>query len=545
LKADLKMTAILPANDVPPRFAALIPARYQVLIGAILVQLILGTVYGYSIFWQPLDSVIFPPIVTQAQQAVMLAEGMETGGATVVADEAAKKVQLATQQGYLKYAFSICILSFAVTMVFAGRVQDLRGPRQTAIIGGCLMSMGFITAALMNYPVVFLLAHALLTGAIGLVTLMIYDALLGSRYRSHDYPMLRYVPQAIIITVVVAGITLAQQFVGQLGPVDKVFMLWGTIGFLAGAGIGFAYVCPIAALIKWFPNHKGLVSGLAVAGFGFGAYLFKGREVGALGYIEQNGITRFFLAHGVISLIAITAGAMLLRNPPTASTRPASTAQISSDSTWRDTLRRPAFYLLWLMFFSGALAGLMVIGIIKVFAGDQLVEAALAGGLMLADTERNALLAEGATAVGYLAIFNAVGRVVWGLASDRIGRTPAFVVMFLLQAVTMFVLSQADTQWSLAVIASVVGFNFGGNFALFPSATADLFGAKNLGANYGWVFTSYGIAGVIGIAAGNVAKTMTGSYFAAFALAGGMCLVSAVLAIVLGRLTRKVQTEVV
>jgi len=521
----------------------LIPIRFQVLIGAILVQLILGTVYGYSIFWQPLDSVVFPEVVTRVQQTAMVAGGIDTAGLTVVADEAAKSAQLIEQQGYLKYAFSICILSFALTMVFAGRVQDVRGPRQTAVIGACLMGGGFIIASLMNNPVVFFLAHALLTGAVGLIALMVFDALLGGREQVHDHPMLRYVPQAIIITVVVAGITTGQQFVGKLGPVDRIFMLWATVGLLAGAGIGFAYVCPIAALIKWFPNHKGLVSGLAVAGFGFGAYLFKGRYIGALGYIEDHGITSFFLVHGVVCLVAVTLGAMLLRNPPNAGVPVAAGAKAGGktqgDTTWRDTLKKPAFYLLWLMFFSGAMAGLMVIGIIKVFAGDQLIAGAAAAGEVLTEQGRGELMLQGAQAVGYLAIFNAVGRVVWGLASDRIGRTAAFVAMFLLQAVTMMYLSQANTEVTIAVVASIVGFNFGGNFALFPSATADLFGAKNLGANYGWVFTSYGIAGVIGIAAGNVAKTMTGSYFAAFALAAALCLVSAGLAVVLRGMSLK------
>ena len=133
--------------------------------------------------------------------------------------------------------------------------------------------------------------------------------------------------------------------------------------------------------------------------------------------------------------------------------------------------------------------------------------------------------------MGWLAIFNAVGRIAWGFISDRIGRTIAFVAMFVAQAVMMFVLGAMQTEVSLAVAASVVGFNFGGNFALFPSATADLFGSRNLGANYGWVFTSYGLAGVVGIAAGNTAKTMTGSYTAAFAVAGVLCLVSAGLAV--------------
>lgn len=528
------MTAVNTPGDRTHPASALVPIRYQVLIGAILVQLILGTLYGYSIFWQPLNAEVFPPVVTQAEHAAMVTAGTVAGEVTLVADESARKAQLVTQEGYLKYAFSICILSFSLTMVFAGRVQDVRGPRQTAIIGACLMGAGFILASLMNNLVVFFLAHAAMTGAVGLVALMVFDALLGSREKLHDNPMLRYVPQAIVITVAVAGITTGQQFVGRLGAVDKVFMLWATVGFLAGSGIGFAYVCPIAALIKWFPTHKGLVSGLAVAGFGFGAYLFKGRYLGALGFINEHGITSFFLVHGLVCLVAVTLGAMLLRNPPNAAALSGVTAH--GDVTWRDTLKKPAFYLLWLMFFSGAMAGLMVIGIITVFAGNQLVAGGAAAGEALTDESRAGLMLKGAEAVGYLAIFNAVGRVLWGVISDRIGRTPAFVAMFLCQAATLSVLAGADTERSIAVVASIIGFNFGGNFALFPSATADLFGARNLGANYGWVFTSYGIAGVIGIAAGNVARTTTGSYLAAFLLAAGLCVVSAALAVVLGRM---------
>ena len=533
------MTADSPSVSTPA--SALIPVKYQVLIGAIIVQLILGTVYGYSIFWQPLNAEVFPQVITEAQQVTMVSDGVDTSMMTVVADENAMKDQIATQQGYLKYAFSICILSFALTMVFAGRVQDVRGPRQPAIIGAVLMCMGFIAASFMNNPVVFFLAHAMLTGAVGLVLLMVFDALLGGREKIHDNPMLRYVPQAILIAVAVAGITTGTQFVGKLEPVDKIFMLWATVGFLAGAGIGFAYVCPIAALYKWFPNAKGLVGGIAVAGFGFGAYLFKGREIGAVGYIEDRGIAEFFLVHGLVCLVAVTIGAMLLRNPPN-SAAPV-TGAAHSDSTWRDTLKRPSFYILWLMFFSGAMAGLMVIGIIKGFAGEQLIAGAKAGGEVLSDAAKADWKLRGAEAVGYLAIFNAVGRIVWGLVSDKIGRTMAMMAMFIFQAITMCLLTAAQTEVTIAIVASIVGFNFGGNFALFPSATADLFGAKNVGANYGWVFTSYGIAGVIGIAAGNIAKQQTGNYEAAFYVAAVLCVISALLAIALGRSIAKTKAR--
>jgi OFA family oxalate/formate antiporter-like MFS transporter len=462
-----------------------------------MVQLILGTVYGYSIFWQPLQAEV----------------GLEPGQA--------------------KYAFSICILSFASAMVVAGRVQDVAGPRVPALIGGVLMGLGFIAAGLVDHPVVFYLAHSAVTGVVALVLLMLYQGLAGPA-AGEDHPVLRHVPLAIVGAVVTAGVVIGNHYVGHVGEWDRLVLLWGTIGLLAGAGTGFAYVGPIAALVKWFPERKGLVSGIAVAGFGFGAFLFshKALPFSAESYIRAHGVTELFLMHGLVALVAVTGGALLLRNPPGAPSGPH-----GADSAWHETLRNPAFYMLWVMFFSGATAGLMVIGILKPFAGEQLVQAALAAGQLPPETKAD-LLARGASAVGWLAIFNAVGRVVWGLVSDRVGRTAAFVAMFTVQAVTLLMLSGMSTELSLAVVASVVGFNFGGNFALFPSATADLFGARNLGANYGWVFTSYGVAGVIGIAAGNLAMEQTGSYAAAFHAAAVLCLLSAGLALALARVRR-------
>ena len=255
---------------------------------------------------------------------------------------------------------------------------------------------------------------------------------------------------------------------------------------------------------------------------------------GALGFISEFGITRFFVLHGLVCLVGITLGALMLRNPPGFESKPAA----KGESTWQQTLRQPSFYVLWIMFFSASVAGLGVIGIVKVFAGEQLVLAAKEAGQSLAAPDMLALMTKGAKAVGVLAIFNALGRVIWGFVSDRIGRTTTFVAMFTLQAITMFSLGAMKSEMSLMIAASLVGFNYGGAFALFPSATADFFGAKNLGANYGWMFTSYGIAGVVGIAAGNAAKVMTGSYVAAFSLAGALCVGSAILALVLRRMKK-------
>ncbi len=467
--------------------------RYRVLLGALIIQLILGTVYGYSIFWQPLQS------------------------------------ELGLTPSLANYAFAICILSFAVTMVIAGRLQDVAGPRIPALIGAVLMGAGFLVAAFVRSNLVFYIAHAAFVGAMALILLMIYHTV-AARWARTDLPILRSAPLAITAFAITTGVLLGQQYVGRLGELDQVFVLWGTLGFLAGAGIGFGYVCPIAALVKWFPRQKGLVAGIAVAGFGLGAYFFSNKNLpfSAENFIRSHGITTLFLIHGLVCLLAVTAGALLLRNPPTAG--PASASRAAGESDWQQTLRRPAFYTLWIMFFSGAMAGLMVIGILKPFAGQQLLDAAMLRG-PLDDSAKADLLARGAAAVGWLAIFNAVGRVVWGLISDRIGRTVTFVVMFAMQAAILFVLGMLNTELSLAVGASLVGFNYGGIFALFPSATADLFGSRNLGANYGWLFTSYGIAGVAGIMLWNEVAKHTSSPTIAFYIAASLCLLSAALAI--------------
>lgn len=454
--------------------------RWTVLAGALLVQLVLGTIYGYSVFWAPLETAWYPPVLTQADVAQLAARGDPLPEGAVIVPDARAAGQLHTaSQSKLKYAFGLCLLSFAGSMVFAGRIQDVRGPRFTAALGGLILSAGFLLAA------------------------QVTGGALGSELES------------------------------------RLVLLWLSIGLIAGVGIGFAYVSPIAALVKWFPAHKGLVSGLAVAGFGFGAYIFSHKSgIGAVGFIDRHGIQTFFNVHALVCLIVVCGGALLLRNPPTFSAeRPGRSSAGPLESTWRETLRSPRFYLVWLMFFSGALAGLMVIAILTPFAGWQLVNTATAVGDALTDAARSDLLLRGAAAVGWLAIFNAVGRIFWGLASDRVGRTAALAVMFVLQAAMLFSLVALRHEWTLALGAAWVGFNFGGNFALFPSLTADLFGSRNLGANYGWVFTSYGVAGVLGVTLGNAAITWTGSYFAAFATAGVMCLLSALLALGLGRLT--------
>jgi OFA family oxalate/formate antiporter-like MFS transporter len=137
-------------------------------------------------------------------------------------------------------------------------------------------------------------------------------------------------------------------------------------------------------------------------------------------------------------------------------------------------------------------------------------------------------------AVGVLALFNGAGRILWGTASDKLGRSKSMTLMFLLQAAMMFILINMGSSGILLAVASAwVGFNFGGNFALFPSTTADYFGTKNVGINYGFVFTAYGVAGIIGPILGGKVFDMTGSYLWAFIPTGVLCLIAAILGLML------------
>jgi MFS transporter, OFA family, oxalate/formate antiporter len=299
-----------------------------------------------------------------------------------------------------------------------------------------------------------------------------------------------------------------------------------TVGVVGGAGIGFGYVCPIASCVKWFPDKRGLITGLAVAGFGAGAWLFQQL---ASSMIAEYGLMAAFRFLGLIFLVVVVAGAQLLRNPPQgwvcAGWKPSQQSRKlpATDWEWRQMAGSSQFWMLWVMFVFGASAGLMVIGILKPFGISSGLSDAVAGA-----------------AVGVLALFNGAGRIVWGTLSDKIGRSRAMAAMFCLQGLMMLGLAgMGSSELTLAIAAAWVGFNFGGNFALFPSATADYFGTKNLGVNYGLVFTSYGIAGIIGPILGGMVFDATGSYLWAFIPSGAACLVAAVLALAMKPPLRK------
>jgi OFA family oxalate/formate antiporter-like MFS transporter len=328
-------------------------------------------------------------------------------------------------------------------------------------------------------------------------------------------------PKKVAIT---GGVILGLGYIlaGLLGG-TSFWALFFLIGIVGGVGIGLGYVCPIAACVKWFPDLKGFVTGLAVAGFGAGAFIFVKLATTWADFIATRGVNGTFIIYGIIFLVVVTIGALMLSNPPAGwkpagwnPPVPAGKSSGSEDFTQGETVRSPQFWMLWVSYVFAAGAGLMVIGCLKNYGELELKLSAAAAG----------------SALGLLALFNGLGRIVWGTISQKLGAKKAIALDGILQAamlIAAFYLGSSELM--LAVVGCYVGFNFGGNLAMFPLVTAESFGTKNLGANYGAMFTAYGVGGILmPILAGRV-WDMLGSYYWAFTVAGIACVVATLIAI--------------
>ncbi len=387
-----------------------------------------------------------------------------------------------------QWIFALSLLSFALVMALvAGRWQAKSGPRVVTLTGGIVLGAGYMVA--------------------GLSGTSFWGILLG-------------------------------------------------IGLLGGAGIGLAYVCPIAALVKWFPDRKGAITGLAVAGFGFGALIWIKLTQGFIfGPLKLTGdwgglfgmgwsVNQVWMLYGALFAVLIALGSTVLVNPPKG-WRPAGwTPPLSLDVSGvrnysvRAMVRTSQFWGLFTTFLFGSIAGLMVIGCIERFGSDRLAQ----GGVPVAETA-----AITGTAMGlFYALFNGLGRILWGWISDRLGRRKAISLMSAAQGAMMLGFYWiGGTEWGLYLGAAVIGFNFGGNFALFPAATADLFGDRSVGTNYPFVFLSYGAGAVIGPLLGGWMKDLgarsgdVSTWIWAFVPAGIACLLGAVIMLVLRAPTKR------
>lgn len=386
--------------------------------------------------------------------------------------------------GEAAWIFSAGLFFFALVMIWAGRQLATIGPQKLAIAGGVTLGLGYVLAG----------------------------------------------------------------FFGNSFLTQLIF-----IGIIGGSGIGLAYVVPIAVGVKWFPDRKGMLTGLAVAGFGFGATIWVkwagswgGGLLNEFQLFGLDGVRSVFVLYGIIFAAMVIIGSLVMKDPPQGwlpkgyVPPEANSAKATGETNFEtgEMLKTPQFYMLFFTFVFSALAGLMVIYCIKLFGIDALTYSEL-GSLNPSNPEfketMNWASSVAGTAMATYAILNGLGRIIWGVVSDKIGRRTSIFMMCLLQGIIMLLLYRlGSTTATFIVAAAIIGFNFGGNFALFPAATADFFGNKTVGKNYGFVFFAYGIAGIAGPQIAGLFKDAAegaetpSAWLTPFIIAGVACIAGAI-----------------
>jgi len=354
--------------------------------------------------------------------------------------------------------YAVCCLAFAFSMILAGKCQDKIGPARTALIGGVLVGSGF--------------------------TLMGFS---------------------------------------------NSYMAWVMgFGILAGSGFGFGYSAATPPALKWFsPSKTGLIAGIVVAGFGIAPVYIAPLASYLIGIF---GIPKSMMFLGIGFTIVVCGLSFLLVNPPQGyvpaePADPGPLAKLNAskpvvNATVSEILRNYKFYVLWMAFFIGSGAGLMVIGSVAGLAKKSMGPMAF-------------------VAVAIMALGNAGGRVVAGILSDKIGRRATLFIMLSLQALMMFVamaVVNANSAVLLVLLATFIGFNYGSNLCLFPSFAKDYWGTKNYGLNYGALFTAWGMGGFVMGKVSEMINAQPGGLGKSFMLAGILLIGGAAMTIFLAEL---------
>ncbi len=320
--------------------------------------------------------------------------------------------------------------------------------------------------------------------------------------------------------VLIMGTSLVGLGMILSGLVASPIALVLTFGVVVGTGIGFGYACLSPAAMKWFhPSRKGFVNGVITAGFGLGA-VYLAPLTSQL--IETFGIQYSFMVLGAAVIIIAVPLACTINNPPEGyqPEAPKNESLATTDSgkpkdiTWKAMLKTPQFYFMWVMFAFASSAGLMVIGNITSIALTQ------------------ANISDSAYLVGIVAIFNCLGRMGGGILSDKIGGVRTLMLAFVLQGCNMLMFAGYSTEITLIIGAVVAGAGYGILLSVFPSLTAEFYGLKNYGTNYGVLYTAWGISGFIGPVIAAFAVDTSGSYTLAYSASAVMVGIALALAFI-------------
>jgi len=313
----------------------------------------------------------------------------------------------------------------------------------------------------------------------------------------------------------VGGVILGIGFVLS-GFIQSKMQLYITYGLIAGFGGGCIYLPPIANAPKWWPDRRALATGFAVVGLGLGSFLMGPLATWIIQNPEMGWRYVFWYCGVAMGIMALVAGFFLKAPPagwkpagwaPPAPAAGAAAPKATRDWTHEETTKSPKFWLLYLAYFAGSFAGLMVIGHLAGFGRDQGLTAMAAAG-----------------AVSSLAFTNAATRILSGWFVDMIGIRVYFAVLFALQTAAMiFIFQLGGSVYGLAAIAMLIGWNYGAMFTLFPATCGQFYGMTAQGSNYGLLFTAWGLAGFAGPWVGGYLKDVTGTYYAPFLIAAAFC----------------------
>ena len=310
------------------------------------------------------------------------------------------------------------------------------------------------------------------------------------------------------------GVFLASLSAGHL------YWLYFSYGFLGGIGLGLGYIVPVATLVKWFPDKRGMITGIAVAGFGAGALITAPI---ASRLIVNVGVLKTFAVLGIAYLVVVVVPALFMKDPP-AGYRPEgwqpSEAQkrerAGTDYTLSQALGRWQWYALWAMLFLNTSAGISIISQAAPMAQEiTRVSAAVAAGM-----------------VGIISIANGAGRFLWAWFSDLVGRRAVFLTMFLLQAALFWFITDVSSFSAFTALAFIILLCYGGGFGTMPAFAADYFGPANVGSIYGLMLTAWGFAGILGPTLIARLRQSSGHYAQALHVISIIVLVSAILPLI-------------
>lgn len=305
--------------------------------------------------------------------------------------------------------------------------------------------------------------------------------------------------------ILVVGIVLGSGLI-LTSKVNSLIMLYLTIGLVVGISNGIAYMMTLSNCLKWFPERKGLISGLCVGAFGTSSIVFKYIN-GAL--ISSKGVSETFLYWGIMVLALIIIGSQFLKDASVKEVVVDNTKS-SNDFTFDEFLRTKQAYLLFIVFFTACMSGLYLIGIVKDI------------GVELAHLTPEVA----ANAVAMVALFNTSGRLILGPLSDKVGRIKIVICTLSVTLVAVLVLSFATLNYSLYFVSvAAVGFCFGGNITMFPVIVSDFFGLKNHSKNYGVIYQGFGLGAI----SGSIIAQLTGGFEATFLVIAVLCIVSIVI----------------